>query len=143
MGAVSGKIFLGVTILVAAVFAALAIQMNLADTRESCSSESVASAIPLFTYATGGSILLWSASLLFPRLREWLALLALVILIWPMGALNSAICCHESYGTVPEWAAGALIFGFMSYSPLFGNRTAVASLAGIGLVIFMFIISSN
>ena len=143
MGPVSKKIFFVVSTLLAIVFAALAIRMNLADTKESCSPESVASIIPFFTYTTAGSILLWAASFQFPRLREWLALLALVILIWPMGALNSAICCHESYGTVPEWAAGALIFGFMSYSPLFGNRTAVASLAGIGLVIFMFIISSN
>jgi hypothetical protein len=143
MGPVSKKIFFVVSTLLAIVFAALAIRMNLADTKESCSPESVASIIPFFTYTTAGSILLWAASFLLPRQREWLAFLALLLLIWPMGGLNSSICCHESYGTVPEWAAGTLIVGFLSYSLLFISRAAYASLASIALVIYMFILSSN
>ena len=143
MGPVSKKIFFVVSTLLAIVFAALAIRMNLADTKESCSPESVASIIPFFTYTTAGSILLWAASFQFPRLREWLAFLALLLLIWPMGSLNSFICCHESYGNVPVWAAGALIVGFLSYSLLFVSRAAYASLVSIGLVIYMFIFSSN
>jgi hypothetical protein len=138
MGPIQGKIFYVVTILLAIVFSALAILMLMADPSESCSSESVAGVIPGFACITGVSILLWTASCLLPRLREWLALLALAILILPMAQLHSTICCHESYGNVPVWAAGALLFGFMGYSPLFGNRAAVASLAGIGLVIYMF-----
>jgi hypothetical protein len=44
---------------------------------------------------------------------------------------------------VPEWAAGTLIVGFLSYSLLFISRAAYTSLASIALVIYMFILSSN
>ena len=45
MGPIQGKIFYVVTILLAIVFSALAIQMLMADPSESCSSESVAGVI--------------------------------------------------------------------------------------------------
>ena len=78
MGPVPKKIFYAVTILLAAMFASLVIQMNQADTKD-----------------------------------------------------------------VPVWGAGALIVGFLSYSLLFVSRAAYASLVSIGLVIYMFIFSSN
>lgn len=115
------KIFFAVSILLAIVFAALSIRMLLADPSESCSSDSVA------------------GSFLFSRLREWLAFIALFLQIAPMSALNSSICCHESYGNVPTWMAAALIAGFLSYSLLFVGRAIIPSLACVALVIYLFL----
>ena len=132
------KIFFIVTILLAVIFTSLNIQMLLADTGESCFPESVDKAREFLTRATGGSLLLWTGSFLLPRLREWLALCALLLLLLPMAALNSTICCHESYGNVPLWAALSLTGGFLSYSLLFVGRAFIPSLAGIILVIYLF-----
>ena len=133
------KIFFAVSSLLAIVFAALSIRMLFADPSESCSSDSVAGGILTFACITGISILLWTGCFLFSRLREWLAFIALFLQIAPMSALNSSICCHESYGNVPTWMAAALIAGFLSYSLLFVGRAIIPSLACVALVIYLFL----
>ena len=114
----------------------------MANTSESCNPDSVAAIIPFFAYTTGGSILLWMGCFLFSRQQEWLAFIALLLQILPMMALNSAICCHESYGNVPMWLAGTLIVGFLSYSILFVGKAIIPSLICIVLVIYFFLTSN-
>ena len=142
MPPIQKKIFFSVNILLAIVFAALAIRMFMANTSESCNPDSVAAIIPFFAYTTGGSILLWIGCFLFSRQQEWLAFIALLLQILPMMALNSAICCHESYGNVPMWLAGTLIVGFLSYSILFVGKAIIPSLICIVLVIYFFLTSN-
>ena len=142
MPPIQKKIFFLVNILLAIVFAALAIRMLMANTSESCNPDSVAAKIPFFAYTTGGSILLWMGCFLFSRQQEWLAFIALLLQILPMMALKSAICCHESYGNVPLWLAGTLIVGFLSYSILFVGKAIIPSLICIVLVIYFFLTSN-
>lgn len=136
---IARRIFFGVSILLALAFVMLTIQLLLGNPRESCNAESVAELMQEIPYFTGTGLLLWAGSLKWPRLRQGLALAAMVVLTLMLPSLHSSICCHESYGEVPFYWGIALLCGYLSYVCLFSGKWFYAVLPGAPLVVFLYL----
>lgn len=122
MQPVPRKIFYGVTLVTACALITLSAQFVLANPRESCNSEGVALWQEILLWWMIAPLLLWIGCFLLPRAQQWLAIAALLLCTLPEIGLRGSICCHESYGEVPQYWAMALLVGYMSYLFLFTGK---------------------